>query len=179
MVNMGRFARSILILVCMASPLIGQAPSAIGPVPGPEESLYLKLRTAGLDKSQVYQIREAALDRASLHITLDDGTIAFTENVGGHITGAFFKGYGEILLAPPNKVERDSMALFTGGAILEEGFSTAYFRFNDDVYRELQPHLRSVENPDAFASEWNLTARTMAEQDALRLLLTMSESLLR
>jgi len=173
---MGRFAGSILILACTASPLIGEAPSAIT-IPGPEESLYLKLRTAGLDKAQVYQIREAALDRASVHITLDDGTIAFTEDVGGRITGAFFKGYGEILLAPPNKVERDSMALFTGGAILEESFSTAYFRFNDDVYRELQPHLRSVDNPDAFASEWNLTARTMAEQDALRLLLTMSESL--
>src|SRR5438270_5662777 len=142
----------------MASRIIGQTPSAIDTVPGPPESRYLKLRTAGLDKAQVYQIREAALDRASLHITLDDGTIAFTEDVAGHITGAFFKGYGEVLLAPPTKVERDSMAMFTGGAILEESFSTAYFRFNDDVYRELKPHLRSVDNPDAFASDWNLTA---------------------
>src|SRR5258708_37043219 len=105
---------------------------------GSAESLYLRLRSVGLDASQVYNIRNASLDRAAAHISLDDGTIALTEGADGHVTGALFQGDGELLLSPPNTVERASLALFTGAAILEERFSFAYFRFNDDVLTELK-----------------------------------------
>jgi hypothetical protein len=141
----------------------------------PAEALYLKLRSVGLDKAQVYTIREATLERAKLHISLDDGTIAFTEAVDGHITGAFFQGYGEVLLMPPNQMERASMSLFTGSAILEETFSSAYFRFNDDVLSELRPYLRPAEDPAAFVSQYDATARTLAGTDGLRLLLDFCE----
>jgi hypothetical protein len=143
----------------------------------PGEAFYLKLRSVGLNKSQVYKIREASLDRAQLHISLDDGTIAFTEAVDGRITGAFYQGYGEVLLMPPNQAERSSMSLFTGSAILEETFSDAYFRFNDDVFAELQPYLRQADDPDGFIALWGSTASNLAEEDALRLLLSYSEGL--
>lgn len=143
----------------------------------PVQAFYLKLRSVGLNKSQVYKIREASLDRGKLHISLDDGTIAFTEAVDGHITGAFYQGYGEVLLMPPNQAERASMALFTGSAILEETFAEAYFRFNDDVPAELQPYLRQADDPDTFVSLWGNTAQNLAEEDALRLLLSYSECL--
>ncbi|HKW17461.1 MAG TPA: M1 family aminopeptidase [Terriglobales bacterium] len=145
--------------------------------PGPAETTYLKLRSVGLDKTHVYKIREASLDRAKLHISLDDGTIAFTEAVDGHITGAFFVGYGEVLVIPPNEMERQSLSLFTGTAILEETFSSAYLRFNDDVFSELQPYLRQAENPEEFASQWSMTASNIAPYDALRLLFSFSDSL--
>ena len=58
----------------------------------PAEALYLRLRNVGLDKSRVYHIRDVTLERAAFHITFDDGTIAFTEDVAGHITGRFFRG---------------------------------------------------------------------------------------
>jgi hypothetical protein len=176
MVKMGKFSGLVLLLGWIASPVAGQQ-SEPAKSPGPAESLYLKLRAVGLDKTRVYKIREAALDRGSLHITLDDGTIAFTEDAGGRITGAFFKGYGEVLVVPPNTMERNSMARFTNAAILEETFSTAYFRFNDDVYGELQPGMRSADDSEAFTSEWNDTVRNLAENDALRLLQTLSDSL--
>jgi hypothetical protein len=108
---------------------------------------------------------------------LDDGTIAFTEDVAGHVTGAFFEGEGEVLLVPPDQAERASMALFTGAAILEERFSTAYFRFNDDTFAELQPLLRPGDDPQAFFAQWNDTARNLANADALRLFLTFSRLL--
>ena len=91
----------------------------------------------GLDPTRVYQVRGASLDRSAVHITLEDGTIGFTQDVMGRITGAFFEGYGEVLLTPPNEVERRSMSLFTGMAILEEHFATAYFRFNDDAAKRI------------------------------------------
>ena len=144
---------------------------------GPAESLYLALSSTELDPSRVFKVRDASLDRAAIHITLDDGTIAFTKDVLGRITGAFFEGDGELLLAPPNEVERKSMSLFTGMAILEERFSTAYFRFNDNTAAELQPGLRAPENAQDFIARWNETARNLAQGDAMRLLASFSEML--
>jgi Peptidase family M1 domain len=141
------------------------------------EALYLQLQSVGLDKSRVYNIREVTLERAAFHITFDDGTIAFTEDVAGHVTGAFFEGEGEVLLIPNSQAERASMMLFTGAAILEEKFVTAYFRFNDDTFAELQPWLRAADNAPEFVSQWDSTARNLAQLDALRLLLSFSNSL--
>ncbi|MBZ5597502.1 MAG: hypothetical protein LAN83_04200 [Acidobacteriia bacterium] len=141
------------------------------------ETLYNQLRTVGLDSARVYRIREVSFDRAALHISLDDGTIAFTQDVAGRVTGAFFEGEGEVLLIPPNQVERASMALFTGAAILEERFLTAYFRFNDNTFAELQHSLRPADNAQEFVSQWNPTAQNLAEDDALRLLVSFSRTL--
>jgi hypothetical protein len=137
----------------------------------------MKLSGVGLDKLRVFRLRDVSIDRAAFHITLNDGLIAFTENVANHVTGAFFEGDGEILLSPPNKYERASMALFTGEAILEERFVTSYFRFNDDTFAEMRPSLEPVEHAEAFLSQWNGTARNLAEGDALRLLMTFSKFL--
>jgi hypothetical protein len=144
---------------------------------GPAESLYLQLSSVGLDPTRVFKVRGASLDRSAIHITLEDGTIAFTKDVLGRITGAFFEGEGEVLLAPPNHVERKSMGLFTGMAILEERFATAYFRFNDNTATELQPGLRAPEQAEQFAARWDQSARNLAQVDAMRLLSSFSEML--
>jgi len=155
--------------------------SVVGGTPalhsGPAEALYLQLGSVGLDKSRVYHVRDASLNRAALHITLNDGTIAFTEDVVGRVTGAFFEGEGEVLLMPPDQTERASMTLFTGAAILEETFLIAYFRFNDDTFRDLQPLLRPGEHTEEFVAQWNESARNLAEEDALQLLISFSRFL--
>jgi hypothetical protein len=143
----------------------------------PAEALYLQLGQVGLDPTRVYQVRGASLDRSAVHITLEDGTIGFTQDVMGRITGAFFEGYGEVLLTPPNEVERRSMSLFTGTAILEEHFATAYIRFNDDAANELRPDLRTSEKKQEFVERWGETARNLANADATRLLMTFSRML--
>ncbi len=125
----------------------------------------------------MFRVRGASLDRAAVHITLEDGTIAFTKDVLGRVTGAFFEGDGEVLLTPPNDVERRSMSLFTGMAILEERFSSAYFRFNDNTAGELQPGLRAPEGAEEFVARWDETARNLAQGDAMRLLATFSDLL--
>jgi hypothetical protein len=143
----------------------------------PAEALYLQLGQIGLDPGRVYQVRGASLDRSAVHITLEDGTIGFTQDVLGRITGAFFEGDGEVLLTPPNEVERRSMSLFTGMAILEERFATAYFRFNDDAAAELRPDLRATDNSREFVEHWEATARNLAQVDAMRLLMSFSRQL--
>src|SRR5579883_101145 len=143
----------------------------------PAEKLYLQLGSVGLDGARVYHIRDASLDRAAVHITLNDGTIAFTQDVAGRVTGAFFEGDGEVLISPPNRVERASMALFTGSAILEESFSTAYFRFNDQSIPQWKTKVSPTDNGPEFINQWNETATVLAQMDALRLFLTFAKDL--
>ena len=146
--------------------------TAAAPIPGVGLALYRKLREVGLDPAAVYNVRGAALRREDLHIVLDDGTIAFVQSVDGRVTGAFFEGEGEVLLFPPDQAERGSLALFTGTAVLEEKFTTAYFRFNDDTAAELKPALRAEEEPLPFVEKYDKVVRTLSEADALRLMTT-------
>lgn len=140
----------------------------------PAEALYLQLGQVQLDPERVYKVRGASLDRSAIHISFEDGTIGFTQDVMGRITGAFFEGDGEVLLVPPNDVERRSMSLFTGMAILEEHFRTAYFRFNDEAAAEMRPDLRATEERQEFVQRWGPTAQNLAQGDAMRLLETFS-----
>ena len=125
----------------------------------------------GLDPAHTYHVRDASLDIEDIHLTLSDGTIAFTQAIDGHVTGAFFLGEGELLLIPPDRAERASLALFTHAAVLEEQFTSAYFRFDEDVLSELGGSLGPAEDAAAFIEKWNSLAQSFAEADALRLLL--------
>jgi len=169
-----RVAAAIWLAFCVCRELHAAAGN---PPEKAAEALYLQLGQVSLDPARVYQVRGASLDRSAVHITLEDGTIGFTQDVMGRITGAFFEGYGEVLLTPPNEVERRSMSLFTGMAILEEHFATAYFRFNDDAESELRPDLRAAENKQEFVERWGATARNLANVDATRLLMSFSRML--
>jgi hypothetical protein len=145
--------------------------------PQTTSGLYARIRSVGLDPQRVYHVRGASIDRPNLYLDLDDGTLAFTEDICGRITGAFFEGEGEIRLRPPNRVERGSLALFTGMAILEEQFTSGYLRFNDDTAAVLRRFLSPSPEGAEFTKEWDDTSRTLAEFDALRLLLDFSHFL--
>ncbi len=150
--------------------------------PGPgcpqtTNDLYARIRAVGLDPQRVYRVRDASIDRPNLHLDMDDGTLAFTEDICGRITGAFFEGDGEIRLRPPNRVERASLALFTGMALLEEQFTSAYFRFNDDTASILQPFLTPAPEGAEFVKQWANTSLALAQFDTLRLLVDFSHFL--
>ena len=169
----------ILWLASCLLPLaaFAQSPAPSAHCPQSTGDLYARIRTVGLDPTHVYLIREASINRPNLNLTFDSGTIAFTEDICGRITGAFFSGEGEILLRPPNRVERGSMTLFTGMAILEEQFTSGYLRFNDDTAEALQPYLSPAPDQDDFLKEWSDTSRRLAEYDSLRLLFDFSHFL--
>jgi len=57
------------------------------------------------------------------------------EDVVGRVTGALFEGEGEVLVLPPDRAERSSLALFTGSAVLEERFRFGYIRFMTEPMR--------------------------------------------
>ena len=141
---------------------------------GPVLPLYRALRNTGLDPTSVYKIREAAIDREDVHLWLNDGTIAFTQTVDRKVTGAYFEGDGEVLIRPPDRMERASLGLFTGLGVLEEHFVSAYLRFDDDTAAELQQYLRPGEDAGSFIARNDATARKLASMDAMRLAITFT-----
>jgi len=166
---------SLMLAVTVTLPQALSAQPTAGPTcPQKPADLYKQLRTVGLDPQRVFHVRGASIDRPNLHLDFDDGTIAFTSDVCGRITGAMFLGDGEILLRPPDREERESMALFTGMAILEEPFTSAYLRFNDDTPAQLQPYLSPSPESDDFLKETQEASVALAQFDWLRLLLDFS-----
>src|SRR5271167_1405459 len=169
--------RCMIGLTCWLLGATGLAQVATPDCPQTTSTLYARIRSVGLDPQRVYHIRDAAIDRPNLHLDFDDGTLAFTEDICGRITGAFFEGEGEIRLRPPNRVERGSLALFTGMAILEEQFTSGYLRFNDNTAAVLRPFLTLEPADPELAKRWSDAGRSLAEFDALRLLLDFSHFL--
>jgi hypothetical protein len=171
--------RQLAVVLAAVLTLTGIAPAADtnAPAPGPAALLYQQLGSVGLDPARVYRVRDVSIERPGMQLTLEDGTIAFTKDVMGRITGAFFEGDGELLVSPPNEAERQSMSLFTGMAILEERFATAYLRFNDNTAVELASGLRATEESAEFLDRWKQAAESLAPWDALRLLQTFSRVL--
>jgi hypothetical protein len=169
----------MIALACwlLAATICAQAAGSSPDCPQTTSDLYTRIRSIGLDPHRVYHVREAAIDRPSLHLDFEDGTLAFTEDICGRITGAFFEGEGEIRLRPPNRAERGSLALFTGMAILEEQFTSGYLRFNDDTAAVLQPFLTPEPEGLEFTKNWDEKSRALAEFDSLRLLLDFSHFL--
>ena len=169
---------SLILVILVTAPRILLAQQAAAPsCPQKPAELYMQLRTVGLDPQRVFHVRGASVDRPNFHLDLDDGTLGFTSDICGRITGAMFEGEGEILLRPPNKVERESMALFTGMAILEEPFTSAYLRFNDDTAEQLQPYLSPTADSSDFVQQAKSASIALAESDGLRLLLDFSRLL--
>src|SRR5262249_13547743 len=165
---------AVLALTLAGAPAFAQtAAPATGGV-----ALYRELLNPVLDPKDVYTVREVSILREDLHISISDGTIALMRDINGHATGAVFDGDGEVLLVPPNRAERTSLALFTGSAVLEQRFRSAYFRFSDDqLAAELHAGLRGhAENADVFVTRWQETARLLSRGDALPILQAMTST---
>ena len=115
------------------------------------ESTVAQLFKIGLDRSQVYSVRDITINRDVFSISLNRGTLAFTEAVDGRVTGAVFIGSGDILAIPPDPIERRQLFRYTKTALLSEHFETAVFRFTDGTEEQIlkQHRTHATDNPDA------------------------------
>ncbi len=106
-----------------------------------------ELRSATLDGAQCQRVRDIVLAREDVKIYLTDGYLLLASPVGGRRVAAFFTtdvegGDGEILLMPPNRSERMSLASFTKSPTLNEHFRYAVLIFGDDTAEELLARIR-------------------------------------
>ena len=105
------------------------------------------VRAAGLDLDQCYRVRDLSLYKDDIKLYFNDGYLIFSKPVAGERIAAVFTadvdgGDGEVLLLPPQRGERQSLARFTGSPNLNEHFSRALLLFTGDSGRQL---LESIE----------------------------------
>lgn len=142
-------------------------PRATAPVQ--TETPAEQLSRIRLDKTRIYSIRDISLNRDVFSISFNRGTIAFTEEIDGKVTGAVFMGSGDILAVPPDRIEKQQLFRYTKSALLNEHFEAAVFRFTDGTYEEILKQYRGhaqeeVDSADAESIlRWDAEVQRRAE----------------
>lgn len=130
-------------------------------------SLAEQLRRLELDPDQCYRVRDLELLREDIRIFLNDGVLIFSQPLHGRRVVAIFRAMdagddGELILRPPDRGERASLARATGSANLSEHFKTAVFVFGDGGGEELLESIRNA-SPKPLPEEGLLLASRHAE----------------
>lgn len=159
--------------------LLGSAPIILGQQPDGARQLLKELDAVSLDPSQIYVLRNAQITRDRAKIYFSQGFVVFSSKVEDHVTGAVFSGQGEVLMIPPNQVEKQNLAQFIGATILEEQFVSAYFRFTDQTAQELQavarrPDPDDPEQPTGLIEQWAPIVREMNRAFSTRIFQDLS-----
>src|SRR5579885_1769991 len=82
---------------------------------GPAADLAAAVRAGGFDRNECYRVRDLSLVREDIRIYLTDGHIIFSQPVAGRRVAAVFTadvegGDGEVIILPPDRAERRSLA---------------------------------------------------------------------
>jgi hypothetical protein len=125
------------------------------------------LQEAGLDPDACYRVRDVAFQREDLRFYLTDGYLIFARPVEGRRHAALFStnvpgGDAEVLLFPPHRSERLSLASFTKAPNLNEHFTAAIFLFTDDTAEEIEAKIRSG-NPKPSSEMGSVLAQQHSE----------------
>jgi hypothetical protein len=144
------------VAVCAA---LAQYPPAANPASGDARALYQALNELRVDSARVYYVHELNLRRGPVSLTFVEGKLAFLAPLEGRVTGAVFIGRGHVIAMPRDPAERRSLAQFLGVPLLDQLFSRAYLRFNDDtsgaIERQLQHAGTQATSDAALADSWN------------------------
>lgn len=160
----------------------------LGPIAGLAQVMELSraLREAPLDPDTCYRVREFAFRRNEVRLFLTEGVIVFRKPVNGVRTGAVFLASeeledAEILMIPPNRMERRSLASFTGSPNLDEHLRAAAFLFTDGTGEKWLEQLKASEtarhSPERgviVAEQWTEVMRNLSGSLETRILEDLS-----
>ena len=108
---------------------------------------------AGLDPAECYRIRHLNFTADRAKFFFEDGYLILGPSYRWQrrITALFSTdvegGDAEILLLPPNRAERQSLASYTGSPNLDEHISTAFLLFSPEILAHFTEQIQS--NPGA------------------------------
>ncbi|MBZ5595450.1 MAG: hypothetical protein LAP39_24665 [Acidobacteriia bacterium] len=143
------------------------------------------VREVELDAGECYRVHDVQINRDDIHFYFTDGYLIFGKPVNGIRTTAVFSneveaGDAELLLLPPIRSERQSLAGYTGRPNLNEHLSAAVFLFADHTYDELMQQIsanpfdkRSPEMGAMMSEQWDPVVRNLATSFETRLLLDL------
>ena len=156
---------------CLPSLLLAQSAHDLGTA----------IRKTEFDPEQCYRVRDLSFTREDLRFYFNDGHIIFARPAAGRVFAALFMaaeehGDAELLLLPPSRGERVSLASFTGAPNLNEHFTTALMLFTDDTADHLLSRLRAGGDPVRssergllLAREWNSVLGNLSSSFLIRI----------
>ncbi len=106
------------------------------------------IRENSFDRDECYRVRDLTLGIEDIRLFLTDGHLIFSKPVAGRRIAAVFVadtdgGDAEIMLLPPTRAERRSLAGYIDSPNLDEHFEAAVLLFTGDVYERLKAELAS------------------------------------
>ena len=109
--------------------------------------LAREVREISLDPGECYRVRDLALPKDEARFFFTDGYLIFAKPVAGVRMSAVFTadvegGDAEVLVLPPNRGERRSLASYTGSPNLDEHVAAAVLIFSDDTYAKLTEQIQ-------------------------------------
>jgi hypothetical protein len=146
------------------------------------------VREADLDPAECYRVHDLQINKDDIHLYFTDGYLIFGKPVDGIRTTAVFTadveaGDAELLLLPPDRSERKSLADYTGSPNLDEHLNAAILLFGDNSYDHLMGQIRANEfdrrSPEMgalMADKWSPIVRNLSASFAARLLLDLLSS---
>ncbi len=104
------------------------------------------IRETGFDRDECYRVRDLTLIKEDIRIYFNEGHLIFSKPVAGRRIAAVFSadvegGDGEIILLPPDRAERRSLASYIGAPNLDDHFRAALLLFTGDDYDRLKSQL--------------------------------------
>jgi hypothetical protein len=139
------------------------------------------VREIALDAGECYRVRDLALPKDEARFFFTDGYLIFAKPVAGVRMAAVFTadvegGEAELLVLPPNRGERRSLASYTRTPNLDEHLVAAVLIFSDDTYTKLTEQIRqneagkkSQEMGALMAEKWTPIVRNIASSFQARL----------
>lgn len=120
--------------------------------------LARQIREAGLDPAECYRVRDFNFTKDDVRLYLNDGYLIFSKPVQGQRLSALFTtdvegGDGEVIIIPPTRAERQSLASFTQSPNLDEHVSVALMVFTDGSGARLRESLLEGENAARKSAE--------------------------
>ena len=132
------------------------------------------LRGLEFDEDRCYRVRELNFQREDAKFFLTDGYLIFSKPVAGLPVAAAFSaevesGEAELLLLPPTRSERMSLASFTRAPNLAERFHRAIFLFTDGTAEEWDQKIAAAAVPFKKSAEMGLVLKQRFEPAARNL----------
>lgn len=143
-------ALPFVLAVLLQAPALPTPPAA--PPANSAAALANEIRDSQLDPETCYRVRDLDLSKEDLRLFLTDGYIMFTKPVRGRRLTAVFAGPetnddAEIIVRPPNRAERESLASHNGSPNLNEHFRSAVMIFTDGTGERLLAAIQEAPNP--------------------------------
>src|SRR3954469_17398209 len=106
---------------------------------GTAAEIAREIRENSFDRDECYRVRDLSLVKEDIRLYFTDGHLIFSKPVAGKRIAAVFTadvegGDGEVILIPPDRGERQTLAKYIHAPNLNEHFRAVVMLFTGDEY---------------------------------------------